>query len=320
MSAGKHSFPLHGWLGLILLVAAESALLLDLKPVAAWFYPLAWWPYILVVDGLVYRRQGASLLSGNRREFFLLLPWSVCLWLVFELFNLALDNWHYTQVPTSLSIRWLGYAVSYSTVLPALFETLQFLEVYGLFRTSSVRPLTSARGWYLPFVVTGLLFLGLPLIWPRYFFPLVWGGFIFLLEPLNHRFGGSSLMRQWQQGSLRKFYLLLVSGAICGLLWEFWNYWAMTKWVYTIPHVGWLKIFEMPVLGFLGFPPFAVECYVMTSTLSLLRRGRTWEQPSPAPIGRSPLRLTLVTVAVVAFWLFAFHQIDVHTVVSWRPW
>jgi len=24
-----------------------------------------------------------------------------------------------------------------------------------------------------------------------------------------------------------------------------------------------VKIFEMPVLGFLGFPPFAVECWVI---------------------------------------------------------
>jgi len=46
-------------------------------------------------------------------------------------------------------------------------------------------------------------------------------------------------------------------------LWEFWNYWALTKWTYTVPFFGNVKIFEMPVLGFLGFPPFAVECWVM---------------------------------------------------------
>jgi hypothetical protein len=27
--------------------------------------------------------------------------------------------------------------------------------------------------------------------------------------------------------------------------------------------LGNVKIFEMPVLGFLGFPPFAVECWVI---------------------------------------------------------
>jgi hypothetical protein len=46
------------------------------------------------------------------------------------------------------------------------------------------------------------------------------------------------------------------------VLWEFFNYWAIAKWTYTVPYFGNVKIFEMPVLGYLGFPPFAVECWV----------------------------------------------------------
>ena len=30
-----------------------------------------------------------------------------------------------------------------------------------------------------------------------------------------------------------------------------------------MPYLGSLKLFEMPVLGYLGFPPFALECYAM---------------------------------------------------------
>jgi hypothetical protein len=83
----RRPFPLYGWLGLALLLIGETLLFSSSLPVAEWFYPLAWWPYILVVDGLVYRRRGASLLTRDRREFALLLPWSVCIWLTFELFN-----------------------------------------------------------------------------------------------------------------------------------------------------------------------------------------------------------------------------------------
>jgi hypothetical protein len=50
-------------------------------------------------------------------------------------------------------------------------------------------------------------------------------------------------------------------------LWEFWNYWAHTKWVYTVPILPQIKIFEMPFLGFFGFGPFALECYVATNLL-----------------------------------------------------
>ena len=46
-------------------------------------------------------------------------------------------------------------------------------------------------------------------------------------------------------------------------MWEFFNYWAISKWTYTVPYFGSVKIFEMPVLGFLGFPPFAVECWAI---------------------------------------------------------
>src|SRR5208283_195377 len=123
---------------------------------------------------------------------------------------------------------------------------------------------------YKPFVLTGILFLLLPLVWPEYFFPLVWLAFIFLLEPVNHKAGAPSLLREWEKGSPREFYLLLLAGAICGLLWELWNFRAGSKWMYTVPHLGFLKIFEMPLLGFLGFPPFALECYAMTAAFFLL--------------------------------------------------
>jgi hypothetical protein len=37
-------------------------------------------------------------------------------------------------------------------------------------------------------------------------------------------------------------------------MWEAWNFYAGAKWVYTIPFVDWLKIFEMPYWVFSDFP------------------------------------------------------------------
>ena len=73
-------------------------------------------------------------------------------------------------------------------------------------------------------------------------------------------------------------FSLLASGLLCGFLWEFWNYWALSKWTYTVPYFGNIKIFEMPVLGFLGFPPFAVECWAIYILVRWLLQPKVREQ------------------------------------------
>jgi len=158
--------------------------------------------------------------------------------------------------------------------------------------------------------------------YPRYFFPLTWGILIFLLEPINYRWGGKSILRDWKKGSLRKFYLLLLAGLICGILWEFWNFWASTKWIYTVPFFEELKLFEMPVLGFLGFPPFAVECYVFYNFISLFRYRRGWEEDTYRlnQAKRVKFSLSLVSsLAGLTFCLCTYNAMDEKTVNSYWP-
>ena len=90
----------------------------------------------------------------------------------------------------------------------------------------------------------------------QYFAAPVFLGFIFLLDPINARLGAVSLTRG-------QIINLLLSGLLCGVLWEFWNYWARAKWIYTVPIMQGLKVFEMPLPGYFGFPPFAIECFTM---------------------------------------------------------
>ncbi len=91
----------------------------------------------------------------------------------------------------------------------------------------------------------------------------VWLGFIFLLDPINARLGGESLLADLRAGRRDRLTNLALSGLLCGVLWEFWNYWARAKWHYTVPIMENLKVFEMPVPGYLGFPAFAIECFTM---------------------------------------------------------
>jgi len=298
--------------GLVVFLWAGLQMSRKVEPYWTWYYCFAWWSYILFFQSLLHRRGGDSMLFRRPSRFFLLSLFSINLWLVFETWNFRLNNWEYHNVPPGTFTRWVGYAVSFATVIPGIFTTQSLLDHLRV-----LEPGRPAKGGPSPrfhqvFLGVGGLFLLLPLIWPRHFFPLVWGGFVFLLEPINYRLGAPSLLRQWEEGSLRTFYLLLAAGLVCGFLWEFWNFWAGTKWQYTIPHVGRLKIFEMPILGFLGFPPFAVECYVMTSSFLALCR-RIGEEG----LGQRRFRLRfLLGAGMVAWDLLIFHGIDLFTVAS----
>ena len=113
-------------------------------------------------------------------------------------------------------------------------------------------------------VTVGAAMLLLPVVYPStYLAAPVWLGFIFLLDPLNARAGSESILRDLRAGRRDRLVNLLVAGLVCGLIWEFWNYWAGTKWIYNVPILPRIRLFEMPILGYGGFPPFAVECFVM---------------------------------------------------------
>jgi hypothetical protein len=320
---GQEKLNIHGIIGLGILILAEIMMFRRVEPFVSWFYCFAWWSYILICDSFIYRIKGNSLLMSRTKEFLeflLLMPWSVAVWLFFELVNLSLKNWYYINIPRETAMRWIGYMVAYSTVLPGLFETTELLESIGLYRTLSVPAIPESRKWYIPFWIVGGAFLILPIVLPKYCFPLIWGSLIFLLEPINHRFGVKSLMRDWEGGDPRKFLLLLTAGVVCGLLWEFWNFWARSRWVYTVPFFDELKGFEMPFWGFLGFPPFAVECFVICNFISLFRHKRGWERDQYGLNLRKrtkPMAIALSVVGMAIFYPFVFHSIDTKTIDSY---
>jgi len=317
----RRVFPIHGFLGIIALVVSWTLHFEKVEPFYSWFYCFAWWSYILAIDGVIFYRKGNSLILSRTKEFFLLIPWSVFIWLIFEAANLSLKNWYYITLPVSIVERWLGYAVAYGTVLPGIFETTELLETLGLFKQSRSRKIAHSTATHIVLVTLGISCLGSSLLSPYYFFPLIWVGFIFLLEPINYRMRGRSLLRDLEQGNPKKIYLLLVSGLICGLLWELWNFWAHSKWVYTVPFFEETKGFEMPTLGFLGFPPFAVECYVMVHFISLFRFNRAWEESSTQMnLDKRTRRVTTILTAlfIFSFSILIFQAIDLHTVDSYE--
>lgn len=294
-------------------IAATLGMAQRLEPFFTWYYLFSWWSYIFFLEGFLYWRSARSALFDTPKRFLIQLPLSVTIWLFFELFNFRLQNWHYIHVPSNLLVRWFGYVISFATVLPGLNATAGLVRELKIFPSdqqwTSFAVRTATRRLSLGL---GLLLLALPVIWPLFFFPLVWLGFIMLLWSFDWCADPNGLCKDLRSGRPHKLFELLLAGMICGFLWEFWNYWAGAKWVYTVPYVGWLKVFEMPLLGFLGFPPFAVECYLMSGCafylLDLLGAG---QNPGKRWIIRVFLGLCLLV-----FWGLVFSGIDRYTVVS----
>lgn len=286
-----------------------------------WYYHLAWWGFIILADGLVKTRQGNSLLWDRQEAFAALAFASTCFWFFFELINLAtLNNWHYEGVARVAWLRWLGAHVAFATVLPGVLVTYELLTAWGLAASLKMRPLPPGNRWYTWFHRSGALMLALPLLWPGLFFPLVWEAVFFLLEPLNHRLGTPSLMRDWQRGDLGNAARLLLAGGLCGLLWESQNLLSSARWVYTLPWLNQPKLFAIPLAGYLGFPPFALECYAAAASLSLLRGGRGWQEGDHQRRPRAPIapawRQALLVLGGLCFNLLVLYLMDQRVVKS----
>jgi hypothetical protein len=254
-------------LPVILFVAATVGMALLVEPFLAWYYQWAWWSYILAADGLNRRLAGRSLLRDEPRRFVWLALVSVALWTFFEALNLRLGNWYYVMDEPRRAVRWGGGVVAFATVLPALFETEALLRHLGLALRVRFASLRWSRPRAIATVTVGAACFALPLAWPDRFFPLTWASFVFLLEPWNRDHAPASRIRELESGEAGPTVRWLLAGLACGALWESCNYWARVKWVYTVPGFESLKLFEMPLAGFLGFPPFALECAAIVAFL-----------------------------------------------------
>ena len=267
----KTRFAPHGYVGIIVIVVAEGLLFGGNQLVGHWFTPIVWTGYILFVDALVYKFAERSLLMTDRLEFFIVAVVSIGVWWLFEFYNAPrfwksdLELWwHYHNLEPNLFLRRLGYDWAFATISPAMFATAE-LFTNTLFKRQTPRAtIKFSKTAQTLMAVAGLVGAFVPLVFPsEWLAPVVWLSFILLLDPVNAMRGRPSISNDLARGDWRRLWALLLSGLVCGVLWEFWNYWALTKWTYTVPFFGNAKLFEMPVLGFLGFPPFAVECWVM---------------------------------------------------------
>ncbi len=255
----------HGWIGWIL-VAVSWPLnwLLPGLRTHVLFFPL-WLGYTLVVDALVLRRTGSSLLTRSPRDFAMLFVISAPAWWVFEIINWRTANWQYLGGELFSDLEYFVLAsVNFSTVIPAVFGTAELIGTsrwIGRFGRGPRISATPRTCW--GFLLMGFAMLGLLLVWPRYFYPLMWVSLVLILEPINVWLGKRSILTRLHHGDWRTVIALGTGALTCGFFWEMWNYLSYPKWIYHVPFADFWHLFEMPLLGYLGYLPFGLELYLL---------------------------------------------------------
>ena len=309
----------HGPVGLVLLVLFVVLALFQVEPVPTYFFVFAWYPALLILDALVLRKRGGSLLTERPLAFVCLLCWSLPFWLLFEAANLLLENWYYVNTPADPLAARLFLILSFATVLPGLIETFDLLEAYGLFRRLRT-PRFHASPKRLRWLATaGLLMLLLALALPEYCYVLIWGFLFLLLEPFNRRPRWNSLLRDLERGQPGRLVRLIVAGLLCGLYWEVMNMPARARWIYSLPFFEETLGVEMPPIGFLGFAPFALEAYAFLRSLEILGLSVPFEREGRGPVAiRIPAlgRLLAIPILVTVFCVVTIAGLERHSIDS----
>ncbi len=270
MEGEKSRLPLHGWMGLCLVVLFWTLNWTLTGARTHWgFFPL-WLGYCLAMDGLVFWRTGTSMLLRSPRKYVGLFLVSAPVWWIFELLNLRTQNWTYIGVELFTPLQYVFWTtLSFTTVIPGVFGSAELFASLDFVKRLPRGPVIGTdKRTTLTFFLLGWIMLTVMLVWPRIFFPFIWLSLYFILEPVNVWLGHRSLADWTQKGDWLPVISLWLGVLLTAFFWEMWNYYSYPKWIYHVPWGNWLHIFEMPLLGYGGYLPFALELYALYHLIS----------------------------------------------------
>ncbi|GGB23446.1 hypothetical protein [Puia dinghuensis] len=248
-----------------------------------------WWGFVLVLDGIVYyRNAGRSLAATATTELIAMGVLSVSGWLLFEYFNFFIRlNWYYPFSGLLHHDKFLIYAVlGSSAFIPMAFEWYQLLCTFpGLAVKYKFGPKVVWPLWVrMTILIVALAGLVASAFYPNDLFFIVW------LSPLIILAIGLGMLGIWtpfisikQRGDWSFLLVFAPTFLFQGFVLEGAN-WLSVKhlangeasgfnpayWHYCIPYVNQMHIFEMPLLGYLGYIPFSVYCWIWFIAMAFL--------------------------------------------------
>jgi hypothetical protein len=247
-----------------------------------WGAIFLFWGITFVLDGLTYRRSGGkSLIADYPSEVIGIGVVSIPGWMIFEYLNLYIQvDWYYPAGDLIPDTQFFLYALLGSSgLLPMAFVLYSFLCTFkGFKRRYAYGPKISInRGMKFVLLMASLLFLVLSGIWDERLFIMLW------LAPLGLLSLALIELDIWtpfrpikEKGDWSALMVFGLCYLFVGFLVEGQNYFSgyhlpgdqvdtfnVDYWKYCIPYVDKFHVFEMPLLGFLGYIPFSIYCWIV---------------------------------------------------------
>lgn len=289
----KVPLPKWFWIGLVMWGSAMVCFVFKLenpKLLVNWADLPLFWGFTLMLDGWVYVRRGGHSIVGDHPKAIIGIGVSAVLgWLIFEyLNNFVLESWYYPKGDLIPEDEFVIYAVLGSSgLIPPAIEFYALFKTFpGLSAKYSRGPKITFPNWVLYLLLgVSLLSLFLAPFFPDILFPALWYSPLILIAVVLTKCGIWTPFTPVKEGDYSYVILLSLSYFFLGLCLECFNYLSATHimgspnvcgdvfkeidvtynasyWVYSVPYLNKYHLFEMPVLGFLGYFPFGVYCAV----------------------------------------------------------
>lgn len=239
----------------------------QIKPLSYYSFFFIWLGYIFAIDGLNFKIKGWSMLSKDRTAFLFMFILGGIFWWYFEFVVEITKNWYYiSSKEWGSGVRVVVATLFFSTFFISILETISLVINLKLIKPV-IRFVKGTKYTPLIFFTAGIISIPITILFPNYFFPFLWITLFLILDPINYWAGRDSLLKDCLNNNWSRIFAIGLGGLITGVFWELWNYNGDPKWIYNVLFVDFVKVFEMPILGYLGYIPFAFEMFALYSLI-----------------------------------------------------
>ncbi len=273
-------FPIWGWIGMVMWVGTLILLWGHFqrpKFLIHWAYIPMFWGFTLLLDAVLFMRDHTkSMVFNNPREMIAIGVAAMGGWMLFEYLNFFVrENWIYPFSTLMPKPEFLIYAIAGSSgLMPVIFVIYRLLGTLPGFSDRyrqgiSINPSSAFGTILLIFFFTSMFLVP---FFPNQLFGMLWISPMCIMVITLHKIGEWTPISPLKWGDWAPLMKYTLTYLIYGLFLECMNYFSgihhgdtvisytTAYWQYSIPYVNFWHVFEMPIVGFIGYLPFGIYC------------------------------------------------------------